>query len=91
MDILNMILNDKNVSNKLKNVFNPTFKIYWIENGNRDFCGETDNPKKWLEENNKRRYEDVVCGDEYGDDHEQKICSCIERMGQFEFKLKEIK
>ena len=64
----------------------PIYNIYWVENGNRDFCGKTDNPTKWLEENNKRRYKDIVCGDEYEDDHEQKICSCIERLEQFEFK-----
>ena len=63
------------------------FSIFWIENGNRDYCGITINPKKWLEENNKRRYKDIVCCDEYEDEHKEKVCSCFEQFDQFEFKL----
>ncbi len=72
---------------EIVDAFSPSFEIYWIENGNKDYCGKTNNPKKWLEENNKRRHRDVVCCDEYEDDHKQKICSCIERMSQFKFEL----
>ena len=73
-------------------------KVYWNGlNGYKDKCGETNNPHQWLEDNNKRRYEDVVCCEENGyiDDngnyingekaHKQKKCSCIEIIEEFDF------
>lgn len=65
------------------------FDIYYRHiTGAVDYCGTTDNPQKWLEENNKERYENVVCCDEYDDEHEEKICSCIEDIDDFEFKYR---
>jgi len=65
------------------------FDIYYRHiTGDVDHCGTTNNPKKWLEENNKERYENMVCCDEYDDEHKEKICSCIEDIDDFEFKYK---
>ena len=74
-------------------------KVYhYNSDGVRNLCGKTKNPSKWLKENNKKRYEDVVCCEEGGyldDDgndvngkeaHEQKKCSCIELINEFSFE-----
>ena len=63
------------------------FDIYYRHiTGAVDHCGTTDNPEKWLEENNKERYKNIVCCDEYDDEHKEKICSCIEDIDDFEIK-----
>lgn len=68
------------------------FDIYYRHiTGAVDHCGTTDNPEKWLEENNKERYENIVCCDEYDDEHKEKICSCFEDIDDFEFKYRRIK
>jgi len=74
-------------------------KVYWHgNNNNRDLCGETKNPSKWLKDNNKKRHKDVVCCkeggylDDEGNDvngeeaHKQKKCSCIELINEFSFE-----
>ena len=61
-------------------------RIYYRHiTGAVDDCGTTDNPEKWLEDNNNRRYKDVVCCDEYENEHKEKICSCFEDINDFEF------
>mgnify|MGYP003136282845 CR=1 FL=1 len=65
------------------------FDIYYRHiTGHVDHCGTTDDPEKWIKQNNEERYADIVCCDEYGSEHQEKICSCIEYIEDFEFKYK---
>ena len=63
------------------------FDIYYrLVTGAVDHCGTTDNPKQWLKDNNEDRYKDVVCCDEYENEHEERVCCCFENIKDFEFK-----
>ena len=74
------------------------FEIFYTDSyGNVDKCGECEDPKKWLEENNKERYNAVSCGanvlmeNDWSSDweeHKLRKCTCIEGIEDFEFKYK---
>ena len=55
-----------------------------------DHCGETDmHPEDWVFNNNAERWNQISCGysDEFGEeDHNNRECSCIEDVDDFEFK-----
>ncbi|MAF59635.1 hypothetical protein CL631_02180 [bacterium] len=63
-------------------------QIYYTHvTGAVDHCGETDlHPEEWVKRNNEERWKDVVCG--FGDEeqHNNRDCTCIEDVDEFEFK-----
>ena len=54
--------------------------------GNRTHEGETDmHPEDWVFNNNAERWNQIACGED-DEDHENRECSCIEDVDDFEFK-----
>lgn len=43
---------------------------------------------KWLDKHNEERWNEVACGEEDGEEHIDKECSCFER--EDEFNIEEI-
>jgi len=70
------------------------FKVYYTHiTGQVDLCDTTDlTPEEWLKNNNKERWEEKAsgCDELYGDmeEHNEKLCSCIEDIEDFEFVYK---
>lgn len=67
------------------------YNIYYIDTTYGDapsYEGTTDNFEEWLKQHNKERWLDNAsgCDELYGDmdEHEEKICSCIEKEDEFE-------
>tara|TARA_R100001082_G_scaffold18062_1_gene8977 strand:+ start:1037 stop:1261 length:225 start_codon:yes stop_codon:yes gene_type:complete len=65
------------------------FKVYYTHiTGDVDLCDTTDlTPEEWVKNNNEERWEDNAggCGDLESDEHDEKVCICIEDIDDFEF------
>ena len=61
-------------------------QIYYTHiTGAIDHCGETElDPQQWVKINNEERWNEIACG-ENDEDHENKECSCIEDVEDFQF------
>ena len=77
-----MTLPDERIKLPLK------LQIYYTHiTGVVDHCGETDmHPKDWVFDSNADRWCQVACGDPESEWHENRECSCIEDIDDFEFK-----
>ena len=54
--------------------------------GNRTHEGETDmSPDDWVFNNNADRWCQVACGDPESKDHENRECTCMDALTDFEF------